>query len=831
MVSLVKVVAMGLLATAQTHPGFAEPSNTQKPFEVDDMFMQEDMGRLFGGPYALSGAEGALAFTRVRAPGTSNDPQLHSLAGNARGDVWVQRKSSEPAVNVTNGARDNSSWWAPQWNRDGRILAMLSTRGGGIGIWIWDITTRQLRLVSRSNIDLELVHTLDRPFVWLDSEHLLYPTSASRGADNEKPATAPSNSALSVLESGIPTNMADGNRGELLLIDVRSGIEASLSRGRTRLWDPSPDRKDIAFVHEAPIRPPVASEPLRAFELSTWTAAIVDTSGISIPLRNPGCQFANKASLRWSPDGRELAFLGYAQSDEEHVVLCRVNVATRSVRSFPLRGMDTYYLARKAQPAFEWNDSRGLILVAPKSHARDIPARDARQDVWMISNEGVVKCITGGMSTPPRQLWARDDRRAFVGMADGHLWRLVPSKGTMDELAAFHRTITRIVWPVQWEDGTQQHIAPQTTYSEIVVSAEDQQGSALYLVNLRTGSFRPIQTPTPAASLVGYSPADGTGIFFQSDRTGLSVWRTRLPEGPVHEVFKANEFLREVEEAQTRLVEYTSMNGEKLPAWLMLPIGYRAGTRYPLITWVYAGDCPNPYTNVANSVSSQNSFNLQIPATNGYAVLIPCMPLGKDGIADEPMLRLLDGVMPAVDKAIDLGIADSERLFLMGHSFGGFSTYGIVTQTQRFKAAVAIAGPSDLISLYGQFIAADRHTDHAQENILNQALMEFGQTGMGNPPWKDLGRYLRNSPIFSVERVQTPLLIIQGDLDFVGIEQGEEFFSALYRQGKRAEFVRYWGEGHMIQQPDNVRDMWSRIFAWFQSNAAGAAPSAQPQRP
>jgi dipeptidyl aminopeptidase/acylaminoacyl peptidase len=141
---------------------------------------------------------------------------------------------------------------------------------------------------------------------------------------------------------------------------------------------------------------------------------------------------------------------------------------------------------------------------------------------------------------------------------------------------------------------------------------------------------------------------------------------------------------------------------------------------------------------------------------------------------------------------------------------------------------VAIAAPSDLISLYGQFIAADRQTDHAQENILNQTLMEFGQIRMGNPPWKDLGRYLRNSPIFSVERVQTPLLIIHGDLDFVGIEQGEEFFSALYRQAKRAEFVRYWGEGHIIQQPDNVRDMWSRIFAWFQSNAAVAAPSAHP---
>jgi dipeptidyl aminopeptidase/acylaminoacyl peptidase len=86
---------------------------------------------------------------------------------------------------------------------------------------------------------------------------------------------------------------------------------------------------------------------------------------------------------------------------------------------------------------------------------------------------------------------------------------------------------------------------------------------------------------------------------------------------------------------------------------------------------------------------------------------------------------------------------------------------------------------------------------------------------MGNPPWKDLGRYIRNSPITYVYRVQTPLMIIQGDMDYVAMQQGEEFFTSLYRQGKRAKFVRYWGEGHVLESPANIRDMWSQIFNWF----------------
>lgn len=87
---------------------------------------------------------------------------------------------------------------------------------------------------------------------------------------------------------------------------------------------------------------------------------------------------------------------------------------------------------------------------------------------------------------------------------------------------------------------------------------------------------------------------------------------------------------------------------------------------------------------------------------------------------------------------------------------------------------------------------------------------------MGNSPRKDLGRYLRNSPICFVDRVQTPLMIIQGDMDYIPIQQSEEFFISLCRQGKRAEFVRYWGEGHILQSPANIRDMWRRICAWFE---------------
>jgi dipeptidyl aminopeptidase/acylaminoacyl peptidase len=151
----------------------------------------------------------------------------------------------------------------------------------------------------------------------------------------------------------------------------------------------------------------------------------------------------------------------------------------------------------------------------------------------------------------------------------------------------------------------------------------------------------------------------------------------------------------------------------------------------------------------------------------------------------------------------------------MGQSYGGYSTMGLVTQTNRFKAAISLAGLSNLVSIYSQIGARRRYADDAHEDLFRLSISETGQTSMGSPPWQDLQRYIRNSPITHVHRVETPILIIQGDLDYVPIQQGEEFFMSLLRQNKRARFARYWGEGHVFHSPANIKHMWEQIYVWL----------------
>jgi dipeptidyl aminopeptidase/acylaminoacyl peptidase len=124
-------------------------------------------------------------------------------------------------------------------------------------------------------------------------------------------------------------------------------------------------------------------------------------------------------------------------------------------------------------------------------------------------------------------------------------------------------------------------------------------------------------------------------------------------------------------------------------------------------------------------------------------------------------------------------------------------------------------GISDLATEYGTFDPRFRYDQPAYAASLFPLVAEQGQFRMGGPPWSDSERFIRNSPVFSANRITTPLMIIAGDVDSISTTQSEEMFTALNRQRKRCEFVRYLGEQHGIDSPANILDVWQRVFAWL----------------
>jgi dipeptidyl aminopeptidase/acylaminoacyl peptidase len=456
------------------------------------------------------------------------------------------------------------------------------------------------------------------------------------------------------------------------------------------------------------------------------------------------------------------------------------------------------------------------LAVAAKAVEPSKPEHKDRRDWWLLSKGSAPRNFTLSLKAPPGDLY-RAPEASFVGAADDDVWQIDPRGSAPRNLTAdFEPKAAAIAWPA---DGGRDNAS-----GTVVFGVQNGADMDLFSLDPRTRQPRPLQKPVARASLAAFDPNGAVAVWTASDRNGLFLWTSRAGAAPAA-VLEANAFLKGIAEAQARKIEYRGLDGQDLKAWILLPPGYEEGKKYPMVAWVYAGSMAGEKPSMLADLGFAHGLNLQLLAARGYAVLMPSMPLPPDGPPGaDPYMELTKGVLPAVDKAIDLGFADPKRLGVMGQSFGGFSTMGLITQTSRFQAAVALAGLSNLVSLYGQFDARMRYDDYPHENLFYMFLAESGQENLGNTLSQNFARYLRNSPIFYADRVQTPLMIIQGDMDYVAMSQGEEFFMALHRQGKRASFVRYWGEGHVLEGPANVRDMWERIAAWFDEHLKAPPP-------
>jgi dipeptidyl aminopeptidase/acylaminoacyl peptidase len=185
------------------------------------------------------------------------------------------------------------------------------------------------------------------------------------------------------------------------------------------------------------------------------------------------------------------------------------------------------------------------------------------------------------------------------------------------------------------------------------------------------------------------------------------------------------------------------------------------------------------------------------------------------------MKDIADAVLPALDSLVALGIADPNAIGVTGHSYGGYSTLALITQSTRFKAAVSSAGPANLLAMYGEM--------SADGGAFGIGWSETGQGLMGGTPWQFRDRYIENSPITYLDRVTTPLLIVQGGIDHtVPPWQSDAVFVGLRRLGKEVAYARYDGEDHWegTWSPANATDYWKRVISWFDEHLkpAGSTP-------
>ncbi|MFC1530481.1 serine hydrolase, partial [Gemmatimonadota bacterium] len=245
------------------------------------------------------------------------------------------------------------------------------------------------------------------------------------------------------------------------------------------------------------------------------------------------------------------------------------------------------------------------------------------------------------------------------------------------------------------------------------------------------------------------------------------------------EVFPASE-RRWFAPADGTRFDFENSRGVHLQATLTLPAGYREGQRYPMLVYHY-------------ELMSQQHHNYSMPtyddrphmseyASDGYLVLQPDIVY----VEGRPGSSAMDCVGSAVRKVIELGYADPDHIGLQGHSWGGYQSSFMVTQTDLFAAVVTGAPPTNLVSFY--------NTLYKSSGTVQQGIMEVGQVRMGTTPFEDFNLYVEQSPIHHTADITTPFLILHGIEDgAVDWMQGLEYYNMARRQGKKVILLSYPG--------------------------------------
>jgi dipeptidyl aminopeptidase/acylaminoacyl peptidase len=519
----------------------------------------------------------------------------------------------------------------------------------------------------------------------------------------------------------------------------------------------------------------------------------------------------NLGSFKVSPDGRTVAFTGNEPPADEDKNkkekrdwrVVDANPANRAIYLIPAEpGADGKRPQRKLTDgkrhveAFVWSpDSRAIAFShQPAPDADDWPKADlAEVDVAsgtvkpvsataaaesdpFYSPDGKYLAFTKS-SDPPR--WAGDARIVLLNRSTGESRALPPSYDEQPGLLGFTADSAGLLY--MEAKGTR---------------------TAIYDV--------PVDGPPKILFETARGVAGGTRLNTSGTHVGMPVESPDEPAeayvmkigGAPQRVSRANLDLPRLPLGKTDAIRWKSKGGLEIEGLLTYPVNYEPGKKYPLILNIHGGP-----TGVFSEtfIGRSGVYPIAAFAARGYAVLRP-NPRGSSGYGRAFRFanyndwggKDFEDDQAGVDRVIAMGVADPERLAVMGWSYGGYMTFWTITQTRRFKAAAAGAGVANLWSFTGTSDIAGFLPDY-----------------FGGEPWAQFESFQNHSPITHVKNVTTPTLILHGESDVrVPTSQSYEYYHALRRQGVTAKMVVYPRQPHGPTEPKFIRDIMQRHLDW-----------------
>ncbi len=653
-----------------------------------------------------------------------------------------------------------------------------------------------------------------------DGARVVYTVSATEGNETR--------STLWIVPATSSTNVTASKPAPLL----PAGWSATNPR-----W--SPDSKSVAFLatHDNQSGIWILNLP------KTYGQSVGDSTPRFIaPVRSTNffITYAGE-SFAWSPDSHRIAYISASedtsdvndasnsaarkeQNTDDPRVIDRIQYKSRT--SFSDRARTHVWITNVEQPnprqltnGADYDHAvtfspRGDEIAYLSNHERDTDAVN-NSDIFAVNTDGRTRQITNTKGCEYEPTWSPDGKLiAYTATKrpvttidsiaeDTHVWVIEASGGTGRELTAAQDRRTR---SPRWSPD-----------SRTVFYLENNRGTLLlYEVGINKNRaflvFPPtdfIDTTKAAEHHEWHGQISSFSVAQSSLKRFAVTWSDVISpakllvlcSGTITQNTDAHNYLfkRFIKFVEPEEINFKSFDGTPVQGWLMKPLDFKEGQRYPLILSVHGG----PHG------AYGWSFNppFQVYAARGYGVLY-LNPRGSTGYGQ----KFSDGtigewgggdyqdLMRGVDEALRRNSwIDPNRLGVTGGSYGGFMTNWIITQTPRFRAAVASASVSNLVSFYATSLYQD--LIHAEFNGF---------------PWDNYETLWRWSPIRYVKQAQTPTLFLHGEQDNdVHITQAEEMYMALRRRGVETQLVRYPREGHGLREPRHRVDALERTLDWF----------------
>ncbi|WP_296705208.1 prolyl oligopeptidase family serine peptidase [Algoriphagus sp.] len=251
---------------------------------------------------------------------------------------------------------------------------------------------------------------------------------------------------------------------------------------------------------------------------------------------------------------------------------------------------------------------------------------------------------------------------------------------------------------------------------------------------------------------------------------------------------------------RSELISYRDVDGKELKGILYYPVDYEEGKKYPLVCEVYETFFDNGFNSRMNLIANQGYFGLR-PSVD--------LEIGYPGEA------WVKGITSAINKLVDEGKVDNDKVGVHGVSYGGYATSLLITQTDRFAAAINISGKVNIISFLG---------DSPKIGTRNYSAAEVGQDRIGGSLWDEPLKYFETTAVLHADRIKTPHLILTGEGDWnVPGTNSRELYYAMRRLGKDVVWINYLKGGHgagWASNESDYHDQWKRIFDFYEKQFA-----------